>query len=125
MRTVFNGNIQNLVTEWFEINNSQLVATKLFVQKRYALTILQPNIKIKLRIIIKDWKQRREDVIRLPRLHGQLLSFKLNICLHSRKDVFTATFTIFSHCVPLPAPGPPKTKITIGLTTEDMTLCAG
>ena len=29
----FEGNIQNIVTEWFEINNFQLVATKLFVQK--------------------------------------------------------------------------------------------
>lgn len=33
VRTVFNRNIQNIVTEWFEINNFQLVATKLFVQK--------------------------------------------------------------------------------------------
>lgn len=29
-----------------------------------------------------------------------------------------STSTILAHCVPLPAPGPPKTKITFGNSTD-------
>lgn len=37
-----------------------------------------------------------------------------------KKELYVPTATILSHCVPLPAPGPPRTNTTTGFTVEVM-----
>jgi len=57
--------------------------------------------------------------------HKATIKYKLKLLFYDKKiqqlnfEVLH-TWTIFSHCVPLPAPGPPRTNITIGLLALDI-----